>query len=92
MHVSADCRLMPSPPARVQRRYTKNGESAWLKRCMSIMRMTLLVLPSSLRYLYSNPNFKAGDDALSQLAKSCSSLHCSFYFTSMASCVALARL
>eukprot|EP00962_Isochrysis_galbana_P029435 scaffold9409_cov116-Isochrysis_galbana.AAC.16 len=48
--VSAEVRVMPSPPARVEQRKTESFEPGALKALMSMVRWTRLVEPSSRAY------------------------------------------
>lgn len=52
MHVSAAVRLMPRPPALVQRRKTKRSESGLLKRSMAAWRRFPRTRPSIRSYKY----------------------------------------
>ncbi len=51
-------RLMPRPPARVQRRNTKRSESTLLKRSMAACRRFPRTLPSIRSYVYLHVSYK----------------------------------
>mmetsp|Transcript_20271 Transcript_20271/g.60551 ORF Transcript_20271/g.60551 Transcript_20271/m.60551 type:complete len:303 (-) Transcript_20271:1253-2161(-) len=59
MHVSAVWRLMPRPPARVERRNTKCWEPGALKASMDSSRSSWGVLPSTRQYAYARMRMKS---------------------------------
>lgn len=58
IQVSAAVRLMPRPPARVQRRNTKRSESTLLKRSMAACLRFPRTLPSIRSYVYLHAAYK----------------------------------
>ncbi len=58
IQMSAAVRLMPRPPARVQRRNTKRSESTLLKRSMAACRRFPRTLPSIRSYVYLHVSYK----------------------------------